>query len=519
MKLSTMFSLMGGISAKGKGPGGITVSQNQQTCADEPCKNGGSCLASEEFNRGFYCRCTEGFTGIYCDIDVPEVKCGESYMEVSLQKQMILEHGLEDNVENIGFKGTGDGCTAREEGDKYVLRIASPFSQCGTTVQHAGDDYNYSNAVVWKRYRQGLPGEEPVVTMIDLVDFKCTYEDQYSLHLDGPITPAVTTVDAKTGLGDFTVDLGLFKDKSFVSPYPANPVVAISNDVCVQLELKNGVRDDLVLTANECWASSGPNGSGERLDILIDRCGNKEDPSLQVIQNGYSRYVQYCFEMFKWKESMDQVYLNCNVEVCKVDGAGIFNNCVCRANDINYDDYYYVNYYYANYINELYQDVLYGDEAAPEGETEEEATQRKRRAVQERMRRASEENNFNTTISWKLAPELSDEQKAKKAEVTRAGEIELIDEAIIQAEIEEIVEDNDQIIMMIAIALCVATVALGICIGIYVQCRRKYNIQRNKIREMRKVKEFYNGVLKPYHHPHSLPQQGNEQLPSYTPQQ
>ena len=49
------------------------------------------------------------------------------------------------------------------------------------------------------------------------------------------------------------------------------------------------------------------------------RCGNKEDPSLQVIQNGYSRYVQYCFEMFKWKESMDQVYLNCNVEVCKVN--------------------------------------------------------------------------------------------------------------------------------------------------------------------------------------------------------
>ena len=96
-----------------------------------------------------------------------------------------------------------------------MLRIATPFSQCGTTVQHAGDDYNYSNAVVWKRFRTGLPGEEPVVTMIDLVDFKCTYEDKYSLHLDGPITPAVTTVDAKTGLGDFTVDLGLFKDSVF----------------------------------------------------------------------------------------------------------------------------------------------------------------------------------------------------------------------------------------------------------------------------------------------------------------
>ena len=56
------------------------------------------------------------------------------------------------------------------------------------------------------------------------------------------------------------------------------------------------------------------------------------------------------------------------------------------------------------------------------------------------MRRDSDENNFNTTISWKLAPELSAAEKLKKSEVTRAGEIELIDEAVIQAEIEEIVE-------------------------------------------------------------------------------
>ena len=82
----------------------------------------------------------------------------------------------------------------------------------------------------------------------------------------------------------------------------------------------------------------------------------------------YHFYSLFIFQSFHWN--------------FQVDGAGIFNNCVCRANDINYDDYYYVNYYYANYINELYQDVLYGDEAAPEGETEEEATQRKRRAVQ-----------------------------------------------------------------------------------------------------------------------------------------
>lgn len=512
MKLSTLFSILGGISAKGKGPGGITLTSSKQTCDDAPCQNDGTCLASEQYNRGFFCRCPEGFTGIYCDILHPTVTCGESYMEVSLDKQMITEHGLEDNVEHIGFRGEGEGCTSRDDGDKYTLRIESPFSSCGTTTQHSGDDYQYTNAVVWKRSRQGLPNEAPVVTTINLIEFKCTYEDQYSLHLDGPIIPAVTTVDAKTGYGDFTVELGLFKDETFTSPYPKDPVVQISNDVCVSLELTNEVRTDLVLTANECWASSGPNGSGERHELLQNRCGNKDDPSLKVIQNGYSRYVQYCFEMFKWKETMDQVYLNCNVEVCKNDGNGMANNCICRANDIDYDAYYYVNYYYANYMDSLYENYNLEDQESSDTD----GAERKRRSTKKRRSDVSTENNFNTTISWKLAPAMTKEDKAKLNEVSRAGQFSIVDERVLQAEIEEIVEENDQIVMMIAIALIVATIALGICIGVYVQCRRKYNIQRNKIREMRKVKEFYNGVLKPYHHPQHLPQQGQEQLPSYT---
>jgi hypothetical protein len=77
---------------------------------------------------------------------------------------------------------------------------------------------------------------------------------------------------------------------------------------------------------------------------------------------------------------MDQVYLNCNVEVCKSDGNGVNNNCICRANDIDYDAYYYVNYYYANYMDNLYENYVEGGDEAPE---ESDAFERKRRAVRE----------------------------------------------------------------------------------------------------------------------------------------
>ena len=49
-------------------------------------------------------------------------------------------------------------------------------------------------------------------------------------------------------------------------------------------------------------------------------------------------------------------------------------------------------------------------------------------------------NSFNATISWKLAPELTEEEKAKRNEVTRkrAGEISITDVEVFEAEIEEI---------------------------------------------------------------------------------
>ena len=97
-------------------------------------------------------------------------------------------------------------------------------------------------------------------------------------------------------------------------------------------------------------------GTGLQNTLISDRCSKVDDVTVQLIQNGLSNEVNFCFQMYQWTEAMDQVYISCEVEVCQKAGQGIANQCVCMANDINYDDYYYVNYYYINYIDELYND-------------------------------------------------------------------------------------------------------------------------------------------------------------------
>jgi len=228
---------------------------------------------------------------------------------------------------------------------------------------------------------------------------------------------------------------------------------------------------------------------------------------------------------------MDQVYLDCNVNVCQNGGENI-NDCICRA-DHDYDIYYYSNYYYANYMKEMYENYKASQESGG----------RKRRSVRAsgavKLKSSNTAENEEQTedytdfdgeveaqkddiseeihaqIQWTVVDELTAAEQAKLSEVSRA-EYEITPDEVIETIIAEIEKDDSQIIMIISIALMVAVLALGICIAVYVQCRRKYAVQRSKIREMRKVKEFYNGVLKPYNHSSHLPEQGSEQLPTVT---
>ena len=156
--------------------------------------------------------------------------------------------------------------------------------------------------------------------------------------------------------------------------------------------------------------------------------------------------------MFKWEAEMDQVYLNCNVNVCQSGGENI-NDCICQGTH-DYDEYYYANYYYANYMAQLYEDWA-GDESGS----------RKKRAAGGRVVRASAKiakedlapvettedgekedisEPIETSISWTVMEPLSAEEIVKMSEVSRS-EYKVTPDEEIETIIQEIKEGTSSV--------------------------------------------------------------------------
>lgn len=338
-----------------------SVTGERSYCDKNPCKNGATCQMQPNSLK-FYCECADGWNGKLCDIPNPTLKCGTSSIEVLLDKRMLTQNGnMESKANLISFNSSDDPkCQAADVGDYYKLTIGAPFSDhCGTVASRAnGDsgDYVFSNSVFWKKVLDGKDGEAAIQRRINLVSFNCKYEDEYLLQMV-PLKPAESVIEEKTSKGNFKVDMTLWKnsdyEKDITSQYSANPIIKVEDEVCVKMSLDNGNNQKaigmqgLVLTATDCWASGVSNPSEEQKHYILEKkCRAGEDYSTKIQENGVGNDVKFCFKVYKWKDQMDSVYLQCRLSVCD-DGIKINGNsqCICPPSTFRQNDWYYPNYY------------------------------------------------------------------------------------------------------------------------------------------------------------------------------
>lgn len=169
------------------------ASAEEHPCDGVQCSNKGYCIEDLQYNRGYWCSCDPGWVGQDCVYPQPTVQCGDSKIRVSIDKGIVEELKIETDPEYVYFgempkddAAATQQCRAKQDDDEYVLEIRAPFTGCGTQVirQNLGDDYTFSNTVVWN---SEINSTTNINRELILLDFKCIYQDQFTVA--GPSVP------------------------------------------------------------------------------------------------------------------------------------------------------------------------------------------------------------------------------------------------------------------------------------------------------------------------------------------
>jgi len=309
-----------------------------------------------------------------------------------------------------------------------------------------------------------------------------------------------------------------------------------------------------VLYIKDCWTSSMENPDEPNRHLLVEnKCEAENEYSVDVIYNGLGDKAQFCFIMFKWNANMDNVFLQCKVNICdsSVLHKGV-SQCQCPPEGFDVNGWIYPNYYasqfdyyhsggvggsmygdsiYAN--NYYYYDYLNPEEDFRYRDIPEES--RKKRALPELTKRkfidtkSMKKNEDGTVAGIKV---LKVDPKTDLLDI-EFGPIQVrpkkvsTEEWAAHAEVlmHEIEDDGEwfgdkdpaQYTVMIAVgvALIACMIVLGVIIGTYVQCKRKWDKQtKDKVQELNKARAFYQGVLKPHGPTYSNPGEGKN-LPAF----
>lgn len=330
------------------------VKGEEHPCDGITCTNRGYCIEDKQYNRGYWCSCDPGWVGQDCAFPQPTVQCGDKKITVSIDKGIVRELQIDDDPRLVYFgqmysnqatedaaisesTSNMDDCRAIEtEDNEYQLTLLTPFTGCGTvaTKQSMGDDYTFSNIVVWNSEANSTNN---INRELILLDFKCIYQDEFTIKapFGNEIPPTDIVVNFMTEAGSFAVAMNIYQDSSFskAKEYQQAPSIPIGAYVYVQVELESMNTDELTIVMDNCFATQTRDPSDistAKHFLIVDRCTDENsDPTVQIYSNGETHKSRFKFQMFKWRWSAEDVYLHCEIDVCNKTSE------VCTAQTIN----------------------------------------------------------------------------------------------------------------------------------------------------------------------------------------
>ncbi|XP_061434353.1 IgGFc-binding protein-like [Lethenteron reissneri] len=265
----------------------------------------GGCLDNE------VCFLKDGMLG--CHPAELELSCQDERMSARIPKVLVGKHNASEFALN---DGSLPGCSPLDDGQFIVFDIA--IVDCGAVCQETDSQMIFSQTLTLKSANRSLP---IIRNFKDVqVPLTCKYDKRRSLAVNFvPDTGSIFVTE--TGFGDFVFNIELYHSERFALPYKKNdyPVHFKENEIVfVQLAVKSNL--SVSLFTENCFATpSGDPQDPIRYDLVKNGC------VLDPTWKSYSSFLkknQFSFTAFAFVGEFKQVFLHCDVLVCKAGQAG-----------------------------------------------------------------------------------------------------------------------------------------------------------------------------------------------------
>ena len=178
--------------------------------------------------------------------------------------------------------------------DEYHFGQQGRIADCGNEI--ASNDTH----IIIRSSIQGVAGVKigPITRQRRLeVELECAFQRVIRVSSSGAILTSRLQIVADLGetIGNFDVQMGVFKDDTFSTHITADEVISIPEPIYVKNTLESA-SDNFKLRLKTCWATSS-------------------DLSLEIFENGEESFSSFRLNSFEF-QSASTVFLHCELNIC-----------------------------------------------------------------------------------------------------------------------------------------------------------------------------------------------------------
>lgn len=247
--------------------------------------------------------------------------CENSHGSISLSRCQLFDAGFPSDILHLD----DPSCRGTVRDGQVEFYFDNNEHICGTSLTANGTHIIYENFIKGEPNTTGLLVSRAKVLKLS---FSCVYLQTQTLSMD--INPLESKVHKTlpAGQGTYRVRMIPYQDAEFLHPFTGNVAKEVSKRIFVEVRV-DGVDDrQFASVMDTCWATpvNDPHDS-LRWDLIVDRCPNPNDETVELVENGDSTVSRFSFEMFAFTANSTKVYLHCAIHLCLLTDNHCSVNC------------------------------------------------------------------------------------------------------------------------------------------------------------------------------------------------